>query len=100
MKIKELTNNKLKESNMIGTKVYNWKVSNGDDVKVEYTFSSVDKCIKVVEMTVNGKFHRINWMSEEGRNTLMELLEKDFDSHFGTKDIPGFEGTLEQLEAI
>jgi len=83
--------------NMIGTKVYNWKVSNGDDVKVEYTFSSVDKCIKVVEMTVNGKFHRINWMSEEGRNTLMELLQKDFDSQYLVLDTLG---TLEQLEAI
>ena len=68
---------------MIGTRVYNWKVSNGDDVKVEYTFSSKDNCIKVVEMTVNGKFHRITWMSAEGRKTLMNLLEKDFDSFYG-----------------
>jgi len=68
---------------MIGTRVYNWKVSNGDDVKVEYTFSSKDNCIKVVEMTVNGKFHRITWMSAEGRETLMNLLEEDFDSFYG-----------------
>ena len=68
---------------MIGTRVYNWKVSNGDDVKVEYTFSSKDNCIKVVEMTVNGKFHRITWMSAEGRKTLMNLLEEDFDSFYG-----------------
>ena len=68
---------------MIGTRVYNWKVSNGDDVKVEYTFSSKDNCIKVVEMTVNGKLHRITWMSAEGRKTLMNLLEKDFDSFYG-----------------
>ena len=47
--------------------VYNWKVSNGDKVVVEYCFSSVDKCIKVVEMSVNGKYHRTSWMSEAGR---------------------------------
>ena len=48
--------------------VYNWNVSNGDKVVVEYCFSSVDKCIKVVEMSVNGKFHRTTWMSEAGRS--------------------------------
>ena len=72
---------------MIGTRVYNWKVSNGDDVKVEYTFSSIDNCIKVVEMTVNGKFHRITWMSAEGRETLMNLLEEDFDSFYGVNNL-------------
>tara|TARA_R100000005_G_C4898733_1_gene141953 strand:- start:370 stop:606 length:237 start_codon:yes stop_codon:yes gene_type:complete len=72
---------------MIGTRVYNWKVSNGDDVKVEYTFSSKDNCIKVVEMTVNGKFHRITWMSAEGRETLMNLLEEDFDSFYGVNNL-------------
>jgi|TARA_Y100000996_G_C22254897_1_gene533400 hypothetical protein len=60
--------------------LYDWKVSNGDKVLVEYCFSSVDNCIKVVEMTVNGKFHRLNWMSEEGRNTLMGLLEGDYNN--------------------
>ena len=60
--------------------LYNWKVSNGDDVKVEYCFSSVDKCLKVVEMWVNGKFHRMNWMSEEGRSELMSLLTEDYMS--------------------
>jgi len=60
--------------------LYNWKVSNGDDVKVEYCFSSVGKCLKVVEMWVNGKFHRMNWMSEEGRSELMSLLTEDYNS--------------------
>ncbi len=60
--------------------LYDWKVSNGDKVLVEYCFSSVDNFIKVVEMTVNGKFHRLNWMSEEGRNTLMGLLEGDYNN--------------------
>ena len=60
--------------------LYKWNVSNGDDVKVEYCWSSVDNCVKVVEMWVNGKFHRLNWMSEEGRNTLMGLLEEDYNN--------------------
>ena len=34
--------------------VYDWKVKNGDDVKVEYCWSSVDNCVKIVEMRVNG----------------------------------------------
>ena len=63
--------------------VYNWKVSNGDKVVVEYCFSSVDKCIKVVEMSVNGKFHRTNWMSEAGRSELMELLTEDYQNQVG-----------------
>jgi hypothetical protein len=46
---------------------------------VEYCFSSIDNCIKVVEMTADGKFHRINWMSENGRNHLMSQLTKDYN---------------------
>ena len=45
---------------------------------VEYCYSSVDKCIKVVEMKADGKFHRINWMSENGRNSLMSQLVEDY----------------------
>ena len=60
--------------------VYNWNVSNGDKVVVEYCFSSVDKCIKVVEMSVNGKYHRTSWMSDNGRSELMELLTEDYNS--------------------
>ena len=63
--------------------VYNWNVSNGDKVVVEYCFSSVDKCIKVVEMSVYGKFHRTTWMSEAGRSELMELLTKDYLNQVG-----------------
>ena len=46
---------------------------------VEYCYSSLDNCIKVVEMTADGKFHRINWMSENGRNHLMSQLMKHYD---------------------
>ena len=47
------------------TYVYEYNVGN-DNVKVEYCFSSVTDAIKVVDMWVNGKFHRTNWMSPEG----------------------------------
>ena len=63
--------------------VYNWKVSNGDKVVVEYCFSVLDRCIKVVEMSVNGKFHRTTWMSEAGRSELMGLLTEDYQNRVG-----------------
>ena len=46
---------------------------------VEYCYSSLHNKIKVVEMTADGKFHRINWMSENGRNHLMSQLMKHYD---------------------
>ena len=51
--------------------------SQGDAVRVEYCFSSVTDEIKVVDMWVNNKFHRGNWMSHEGRDKLMARLEDD-----------------------
>ena len=60
------------------TYVYEYVVGN-DNVKVEYCFSAVSDSIKVVEMWVNGKFHRVNWMSENGRNHLMSQLMKHYD---------------------
>ena len=67
--------------------VYQWKVSNGDEVFVEYCWSTMDNCIKVVEMKVNGKFHRVNWMSSEGRAELMGLLEEDYEMNNKTVNI-------------
>ena len=58
------------------TYVYEYNVGN-DNVKVEYCFSSVTDAIKVVDMWVNGKFHRTNWMSPEGNKALMARLEND-----------------------
>ena len=60
--------------------LYKWNVSNGDDVQVEYCWSSVDYCIKIVEMRVNGKFHRETWMSQKGRDELNKLLLDDYMS--------------------
>ena len=45
---------------------------------VEYCYSSVDNCIKVVEMTADGKFHRFNWMNEVGQKKLMSELVNDY----------------------
>ena len=61
------------------TYVYEYQIQ-GDIVKVEYCFSSVSDSIKVVDMWVNGKFHRTNWMSPEGNKALMARLEADYKS--------------------
>ena len=88
------------------TYVYEYVVGS-DNVKVEYCFSSVSDSIKVVEMWVNGKFHRVNWMSPEGNKALMVRLENDMtDRMCGTgnydseidldRDMP--DGEVEHLE--
>ena len=99
------------------TYVYEYVVGN-DYVKVEYCHSSITDSIKVVDMWVNGKFHRTNWMSPEGNKALMARLEKDMEDRMcGTiddmtvggdvdteidldRDMPGFEGTMEALEDL
>ena len=63
--------------------LYKWNVSNGDDVQVEYCWSSVDNCVKIVEMSVNGKFHRETWMSQKGRDELYQLLTEDYMNRNG-----------------
>ena len=67
------------------TYVYEYNVGN-DNVKVEYCFSSVTDAIKVVDMWVNGKFHRTNWMSPEGNKMLMARLDADMTNRMcGTR---------------
>ena len=54
----------------------------GKDVVVEYTLSSVTHLLKVVDMMVDGKYHRLNWMSKEGQSNLMDMIERDYlDNH-------------------
>ena len=63
------------------TYIYETKIS-GKDVVVEYTLSSVTHLLKVVDMTVDGKYHRLNWMSKEGQSNLMDMIERDYlDNH-------------------
>ncbi len=50
----------------------------GHTVVVEYVLSSITNQIKVVDMWVDGKYHRLNWMSKEGQANLLDELEKDY----------------------
>ena len=68
------------------TNVYTKRTYNGGAtdaptiVKVEYVLSSITNQIKVVDMWVDGKYHRLNWMSKEGQANLLdelELIEKE-----------------------
>ena len=58
--------------------VYKTKWS-GSEIQAEYCYSSLDNCIKVVELKVDGKFHRMNWMGPNGRDKLMKELMSDYD---------------------
>ena len=51
----------------------------GSEIIAEYCYSSLHNKIKVVELTVDGKFHRINWMGPNGRDKLMGELMSDYD---------------------
>ena len=58
-----------------------------DNIKVEYTFSTVTDGIKVVDMWVDDKPHSINWMGPEARAKLMARLEDDMTNRMcGTTD--------------
>ena len=60
-------------------RIYNGGVTDSPTiVKVEYVLSSLTNLIKVVDMWIDGKFHRLNWMSKEGQADLMDELEKDY----------------------
>ena len=81
---------------MIGTRVYNWKTKASGVMKVEYTYSSVSKALVVVDMSIEGKYHRWNWMSYEGRTTLMRILEKDFEGFYGIALTNRYDAELER----
>ena len=65
----------LTEANLISLKT---KSSSGSDMVIEYIMSSVTNELKVVDMTVDGKYHRTSWMSPEGVSWLMDLLMDDY----------------------
>ena len=75
------------------TYVYEYVVGS-DNVKVEYCLSSISNAIKVVEMWVNGKFHRTNWMSPEGNKMLMNRLENDYIDNHSTMSHPDFDAAM------
>ena len=68
------------------TYIHEYKILD-NEVKVEYCFSAVSDEIKVVDMWIDGKEHKINWMSYEGRAKLMTRLEDDMTNRMcGTMD--------------
>ena len=54
-------------------------VWSGSEIVAEYCYASLHNKIKVVELTVDGKFHRMNWMGPNGRDKLMGELMSDYD---------------------
>ena len=62
---------------------------------VEYCFSSIDNCIKVVELTVDGKFHRTNWMGPNGRDKLMGELMSDYDKIMLGQQDPDYDSEID-----
>ena len=47
---------------------------------VEYVMSIVSNTIKIVEMTKNGKFHRMNWIKDvDTRLMIRQTLEESYD---------------------
>ncbi len=74
------------------TYVYDYTVGN-DKVKVEYCHSSITDSIKVVDMWVNDKFHRVNWMSPTGKAKLMQRLEQDMTDRMCGSYLDGLQTT-------
>tara|TARA_B100001123_G_C15075257_1_gene933342 strand:+ start:753 stop:977 length:225 start_codon:yes stop_codon:yes gene_type:complete len=60
------------------TFVLETETSTGSTMVVEYVMSSVTNTLKVLDMTIDGKYHRTNWMSPEGVEWLMGLLMDDY----------------------
>ena len=81
------------------TYVYEYVVGS-DNVKVEYCHSSISDSIKVVEMWVNGKFHRTNWMSPEGNKALMARLEADLEDRICQTGSYGVDDTLSLMDEV
>tara|TARA_R100000655_G_scaffold26631_1_gene54750 strand:- start:215 stop:418 length:204 start_codon:yes stop_codon:yes gene_type:complete len=47
---------------------------------VEYVMSSVSNTIKIVEMTKNGKYHRMNWIKDvDVRLMIRQTLEESYE---------------------
>ena len=67
---------------------------NGVAGVVEYCWSSVDNCVKVVDMTIAGKFHRIGWMSKEGQQALLDLLTAHYEAQQAGMELTSFQENL------
>ena len=75
-------------------------VWSGSEIVAEYCYSSLHNKIKVVELTVDGKFHRTNWMGPNGRDKLMTELMSDYDVvMFGQQDSDVFDITMASYDS-
>lgn len=82
------------------TYVYETTMS-GKVIVVEYVHSVVTDGIKVVDMTVDGEFHRLNWMNNYGRETLLAELEADMtDRMCGTGDYASVPNDVDEVDVI
>jgi len=70
-------------------------VWSGSEIVAEYCYSSLHNKIKVVELTVDGKFHRTNWMGPNGRDKLMSELMKDYDGIMFAQRDPDYDSEID-----
>ena len=67
----------------------------GSEILAEYCYSSLNNCIKVVELKVDGKFHRMNWMAPNGRDKLMAELMSDYDGIMLGQQDPDYDSEID-----
>ena len=70
-------------------------VWSGSEIVAEYCYSSLHNKIKVVELTVDGKFHRMNWMDPNGRDKLMGELMSDYDKIMLGQQDPDYDSEMD-----
>ena len=70
-------------------------VWSGSEIVAEYCYSSLHNKIKVVELTVDGKFHRTNWMGPNGRDKLMGELMKHYDGIMLGQQDPDYDSDMD-----
>ena len=70
-------------------------VWSGSEIVAEYCYSSLHNKIKVVELTVDGKFHRMNWMGPNGRDKLMGELMSDYDKIMLGQQDPDYDSEMD-----
>ena len=70
-------------------------VWSGSEIVAEYCYSSLHNKIKVVELTVDGKFHRTNWMGPNGRDKLMCELMKHYDGIMLGQQDPDYDSDMD-----
>ena len=70
-------------------------VWSGSEIIAEYCYSSLHNKIKVEELTVDGKFHRMNWIGPNGRDKLMGELMSDYDKIMLGQQDPDYDSEMD-----